>query len=125
MIWFQIALCAIGLGLVLPVAFGTDTYQHIIEWQVKRTQQATTGFFIGRTQLASNLFVYTAHSWRWGLQMIVRCSYVVPANPCSICRKPISNESFVGTGDGSMRANGDKGSFAHATCYRKAQVVGQ
>lgn len=42
-------------------------------------------------------------------------------NPCSICGVPIFG-SFIGTGDGTMRAGG---SFAHLECYwrRRAEVA--
>lgn len=36
---------------------------------------------------------------------------------CSTCGVMIDG-AMIGTGDGTMRANGGRGSFAHVDCYR-------
>ena len=43
---------------------------------------------------------------------------------CSICHQPIQNgTAYVGTGDGTMRANDGRGSFAHPECYRELEAA--
>lgn len=43
---------------------------------------------------------------------------------CSICHQPIRDgTAYVGTGDGTMRANDGRGSFAHSACYRELEAA--
>ena len=42
---------------------------------------------------------------------------------CSICHQPIREGAYIGTGDGTMRANDGRGSFAHPECYRELEAA--